>query len=92
MPTIVVSELSPEVEAAFADVQIVALDVEGVDLSRAGNKIIVFDHAATATPLNIFFAHNNNNNKRQMRVGSVGSTCFTFFSSYVFSVWCSGQI
>jgi hypothetical protein len=27
-----------------------------------------------------------------MRVGSVGSTCFTFFSSYVFSVWCSGQI
>ena len=94
MPTIVVSELSPEVEAAFADVQIVALDVEGVDLSRAGNKIIVFDHAATATtttatPLNIFFAHNNNNNnnnKRQMRVGSVGSPCFTFFSSYVFSV------
>ena len=39
----VVRELSPEVEAAFADVQIVALDVEGVDLSRAGNKIIVFD-------------------------------------------------
>jgi hypothetical protein len=32
----VVSELSPEVIAAFTDAQIVALDVEGVDLSRAG--------------------------------------------------------
>lgn len=32
----VVSELSSEVEAAFADVRILALDVEGVDLSRAG--------------------------------------------------------
>jgi hypothetical protein len=32
----VVTELSPEVEVAFKDVQIVSLDVEGVDLSRAG--------------------------------------------------------
>ena len=32
----VVSELSPEVEAAFSDARIVALDVEGVDLSRIG--------------------------------------------------------
>ena len=34
--TRVVSELSPEVIAAFEDAKIVALDVEGVDLSRAG--------------------------------------------------------
>jgi exonuclease 3'-5' domain-containing protein 1 len=33
----VVCELSPEVEAAFADVRIVALDVEGMDLSRIGS-------------------------------------------------------
>ena len=31
--------MSPEVEAAFADARIVALDVEGVDLSRIGNSI-----------------------------------------------------
>ena len=33
----VVSELSSEVEAAFKDVNLVALDAEGVDLSRAGD-------------------------------------------------------
>ena len=36
--TLVVSELSPEVMAAFMDAKIVALDVEGVDLSRAGER------------------------------------------------------
>jgi hypothetical protein len=36
--TRVVSELSPEVIAAFEDAKIVALDVEGVDLSSAGER------------------------------------------------------
>ncbi len=36
--TRVVSELSPEVIAAFEDAKIVALDVEGVDLSRVGER------------------------------------------------------
>jgi hypothetical protein len=39
MKHIVVSGLSSEVEAAFKDVNLVALDVEGVDLSRAGNLL-----------------------------------------------------
>jgi hypothetical protein len=35
-PPRVVTELSPEVTAAFTDARIIALDVEGLDLSREG--------------------------------------------------------
>jgi hypothetical protein len=38
----VVTELSPEVVVAFKDFQVVSLDVEGVDLSRAGTSFHCF--------------------------------------------------
>ena len=41
MQPIVVSEMSPEVEAVFEDAREVALDVEGVDLSRIGTTVFI---------------------------------------------------
>ena len=43
----VVYELSCEVEAAFADVHLIALDVEGVDLSRAGSYCLYMDSTSS---------------------------------------------
>jgi hypothetical protein len=54
MQPLVVSELSPEVEAAFADVRDVAMDVEGVDLSRKGGCSYLFNTFPTMPdPLNV---------------------------------------
>jgi ribonuclease D len=41
MSTVIVNALSPELEAAFKDVRIVALDIEGVDLGRNGQISLV---------------------------------------------------
>jgi hypothetical protein len=44
-PARVVMELSPEVTDAFKDARLLALDVEGVDLSREGAFLPIFVHA-----------------------------------------------
>ena len=44
MPPHVVSEMSAEVEAAFDGAKIVALDVEGVDLSRIGEPELLYSN------------------------------------------------
>jgi ribonuclease D len=41
MSTAIVNELSPELEEAFKDIHIVALDIEGVDLGRNGQISLV---------------------------------------------------
>jgi hypothetical protein len=44
-PARVVTELSPEVTDAFKDARLLALDVEGVDLSREGAFLPIPIHA-----------------------------------------------
>jgi len=44
-PARVVTELSPEVTDAFKDARLLALDVEGVDLSREGAFLPISVHA-----------------------------------------------
>ena len=49
-PTRVVKELSPEVMDAFKDARLLALDVEGVDLSREGACLFSLDLILCARP------------------------------------------